>query len=88
MHSSIVKRKQKKEQWLAFGISAIIMKTFSLSKGTLGFLERDYSLPKGEITLDKVLRSPQGKLNTRSRFDRVIHFLENCELNCLLTRSL
>ena len=57
-------------------------------KGNLGFLERDYSLPKGEMTLDKVLRSPQGKLNTRSRFDGVIHFLENCELNCLLTSSL
>ena len=28
MHSSIVKRKQKKEQWLAFGISAIIIKIF------------------------------------------------------------
>ena len=62
-------------------------KIFSLSKGNLGFLERDYSLPKGEMTLDKVLRSPQGKPNTRSRFDGVIHFLENCELNCLLTSS-
>ena len=51
-------------------------KNFSLADGNLGFLERDYLLPKGEMTLDKGLRSPHGKLNTPLCFDRVIHFLE------------
>ena len=63
-------------------------KNFSLPEGNLGFLGRDDSLPEGEMTFDKVSRPPHDKLNTRLRFDGVIHFLENCKLNSLLTSSL
>ena len=49
------------------------------------------NIPEWGMTLDKVLKSPHGKercsaaLNTRSRFDGVIHFLENVKINSLLT---
>ena len=47
-------------------------------EGNLGFLERDYLLPKEEMTLDKVLRSPHGKLNTPLHFDSHT-FSGNCK---------
>ena len=63
------------------------LKKFFLPEGNLGFLERDYYLPpKGEMTLDKVFRSPYGKLNTPSHFDSRT-FSGNCKLSSLLTSS-
>ena len=68
------------------GIFGSHEKNFSFTEGNLGFLERDYLLPKGEMTLDKVLRSPHGKLNTPLHFDSHT-FSGNCKLNSLLTSS-
>ena len=59
----------------------------ALSKKIFFSLKGDYYLPpKGEMTLDKVFRSPYGKLNTPSHFDSRT-FSGNCKLNSLLTSS-
>ena len=48
-----------------FGLYAsqgsLLFSDYSFPEGSFGFLERDYSLPEGGITPDKVLRSAHGK---------------------------
>ena len=48
-----------------FGLYAsqgsLLFGDYSFPEGSFGFLERDYSLPEGGITPDKVLRSAHGK---------------------------